>query len=111
MCKFYRYESLFKLSFFEDVPEIYRLSADAVKEHMGLITWRDAPTGQIQKFDVIVAYWKTRLSSIFFAVPDTNNNNRIVFVPHIAQNKCSSPKRYDPFTSASVILHWTPNVW
>ncbi|HJJ48716.1 MAG TPA: virulence RhuM family protein [Methanocorpusculum sp.] len=29
--------------------------ADADKEHMGLTTWKDAPSGKIQRFDVIVA--------------------------------------------------------
>ena len=29
--------------------------ADAEKEHMGLTTWKDAPKGKIQKFDVIIA--------------------------------------------------------
>ena len=29
--------------------------ADAGKQHMGLSTWKDAPHGKIQKFDVIVA--------------------------------------------------------
>ncbi|MGF1452492.1 MAG: virulence RhuM family protein [Opitutales bacterium] len=29
--------------------------ADAEKQHMGLTTWRDAPKGKIQKFDVSVA--------------------------------------------------------
>jgi len=29
--------------------------ADSEKEHMGLITWKDAPHGKIQKFDVSVA--------------------------------------------------------
>ncbi|MBK5246893.1 MAG: virulence RhuM family protein, partial [Peptostreptococcaceae bacterium] len=29
--------------------------ADAEKEHMGLITWKDAPHGKIQKFDVSIA--------------------------------------------------------
>ena len=29
--------------------------ADATKEHMGLHSWTDAPTGKIQKFDVVVA--------------------------------------------------------
>jgi hypothetical protein len=29
--------------------------ADAEKEHMGLTTWKDAPKGKIQKFDVVVA--------------------------------------------------------
>jgi hypothetical protein len=28
---------------------------DATKEHMGLLTWTDAPDGKIQKFDVVVA--------------------------------------------------------
>jgi hypothetical protein len=29
--------------------------ADAKKNHMGLTTWKDAPKGKIQKFDVVVA--------------------------------------------------------
>jgi hypothetical protein len=29
--------------------------ADAEKEHMGLTTWKDAPVGKIQRFDVVVA--------------------------------------------------------
>lgn len=29
--------------------------ADATKDHMGLITWKDAPQGKVQKFDVVVA--------------------------------------------------------
>jgi hypothetical protein len=29
--------------------------ADAAKERMGLTTWKDAPKGKIQKFDVVVA--------------------------------------------------------
>lgn len=33
---------------------IYR-RADSTKEHMGLTTWKDAPNGKIQKFDVVVA--------------------------------------------------------
>lgn len=33
---------------------IYR-RADSNKEHMGLTTWKDAPNGKIQKFDVVVA--------------------------------------------------------
>ena len=32
---------------------IYR-RADAEKEHMGLNTWKDAPFGKVQKFDVVV---------------------------------------------------------
>ena len=33
---------------------IYR-RADSTKEHMGLTTWKDAPDGKIQKFDVVIA--------------------------------------------------------
>jgi hypothetical protein len=33
---------------------VYR-RADAEKENMGLTTWKDAPLGKIQKFDVVVA--------------------------------------------------------
>jgi len=29
--------------------------ADAEKQHMGLTTWKDAPKGKIQKFDVVIA--------------------------------------------------------
>ena len=33
---------------------VYR-RADSRKEHMGLTTWKDAPNGKIQKFDVVIA--------------------------------------------------------
>ena len=33
---------------------IYR-RADSRKEHMGLTTWKDAPNGKIQKYDVVIA--------------------------------------------------------
>ena len=35
--------------------EVIYLRADAGKDHMGLTTWKDAPKGKIQKFDVSVA--------------------------------------------------------
>jgi hypothetical protein len=35
--------------------EVIHGRADANKEHMGLQTWADAPSGKIQKFDVVVA--------------------------------------------------------
>lgn len=35
--------------------EVIVARADARKEHMGLTTWKDAPSGKIQKFDVAVA--------------------------------------------------------
>lgn len=35
--------------------EVIYTRADAEKEHMGLITWKDAPHGKIQKFDVSIA--------------------------------------------------------
>jgi hypothetical protein len=39
----------------QTAAEINLHRADAAKEHMGLTTWQDAPTGKIQKFDVSVA--------------------------------------------------------
>ena len=51
------------------------------------------------------------LRPLFFAVPDTNNNNRVIFVPHVAKNISPSTKRYDHFASASVIVHWSSDVW
>jgi len=35
--------------------EVIHHRADAGKEHMGLTSWKDAPKGKIQKFDVVVA--------------------------------------------------------
>jgi hypothetical protein len=35
--------------------EVITQRADAAKENMGLTTWKDAPRGKIQKFDVVVA--------------------------------------------------------
>ena len=39
----------------QTAAEVIFNRADAEKEHMGLTTWKDAPDGKIQKFDVSVA--------------------------------------------------------
>lgn len=39
----------------ETAAEVIYHRADSEKECMGLTTWKDAPNGKIQKFDVIVA--------------------------------------------------------
>lgn len=39
----------------ETAAEVIYHRADSEKEHMGLTTWKDAPSGKIQKFDVVVA--------------------------------------------------------
>lgn len=39
----------------QTAAEVVYRRADAGKEHMGLTTWKDAPLGKIQKFDVVVA--------------------------------------------------------
>jgi len=39
----------------QTAAEVIYQRADAEKDHMGLTTWKDAPKGKIQKFDVIVA--------------------------------------------------------
>jgi hypothetical protein len=39
----------------QTAAEIINNRADAGKDNMGLTTWKDAPAGKIQKFDVIVA--------------------------------------------------------
>jgi hypothetical protein len=39
----------------QTAAEVIVSRADATKEHMGLHTWTDAPSGKIQKFDVVVA--------------------------------------------------------
>ena len=39
----------------QTAAEVIVSRADAAKTHMGLTTWKDAPTGKIQKFDVGVA--------------------------------------------------------
>ncbi|SDB07924.1 Uncharacterized conserved protein [Desulfonatronum thiosulfatophilum] len=39
----------------QTAAEVIHTRADAEKEHMGLTTWKDAPRGKIQKFDVVVA--------------------------------------------------------
>lgn len=41
--------------------EVIVSRADAEQEHMGLTTWHDAPAGEIQRFDVVVA--KNHLSA------------------------------------------------
>lgn len=39
----------------QTASEVIYTRANAEKEHMGLTTWKDAPNGKIQKFDVTVA--------------------------------------------------------
>jgi len=39
----------------QTAAEVIYQRADAEKDHMGLTTWKDAPKGKIQKFDVVVA--------------------------------------------------------
>lgn len=39
----------------QSAAEVIYHRADAEKPHMGLSTWKDAPHGKIQKFDVVVA--------------------------------------------------------
>jgi hypothetical protein len=39
----------------QTAPEVIISRADSSKDRMGLTTWKDAPTGKIQKFDVVVA--------------------------------------------------------
>jgi len=39
----------------ETAAEVIYNRADAEKQNMGLTTWKDAPGGKIQKFDVVVA--------------------------------------------------------
>ena len=39
----------------QTAAEVILSRADAAKDRMGLTTWKDAPTGKIQKFDVVVA--------------------------------------------------------
>jgi len=39
----------------QTAAEVIYQRANAEKDHMGLTTWKDAPKGKIQKFDVIVA--------------------------------------------------------
>lgn len=39
----------------QTAAEVVYTRADAEKQHMGLTTWKDAPEGKIQKFDVSIA--------------------------------------------------------
>lgn len=39
----------------QTAAEVIHSRADASKDHMGLTSWKDAPAGKIQKFDVVVA--------------------------------------------------------
>ncbi len=39
----------------QTAAEVIFCRADADKDHMGLTSWKDAPSGKIQKFDVAVA--------------------------------------------------------
>lgn len=39
----------------QTAAEVIYNRADAEKDHMGLTTWKDAPNGKVQRFDVVIA--------------------------------------------------------
>jgi hypothetical protein len=70
----------------QTAAELIHSRADAEKTHMGLTTWKDAPDGKIQKFDVTIAknYLSevemkqlTRLVSAYLDIAEDMANRRI----------------------------------
>lgn len=57
----------------ETAAEVIYHRADSGKGHMGLNTWKDAPNGKIQRFDVVVA-------KNYLTVEELSAMARIVFI-------------------------------
>ena len=69
----------------QTAAEVIYQRADAEKTNMGLSTWKDAPTGKIQKFDVVIA--KNYLTEIEMAQLSRLVNAYLDVAEDMAQRK------------------------
>ncbi len=69
----------------QTAAEVIVARADAEKPNMGLTTWKDAPRGKIQKFDVVIA--KNYLSESEMAQLSRLVNAYLDMAELMAQNK------------------------
>jgi hypothetical protein len=94
----------------QTASEVIYTRADAGKEHMGLTTWKDAPHGKIQKFDVSVAknylskFEMGQLQRLVSAYLDIAENMALRHIPMTMQDWETRLNRFIQATDHDVLL-------
>jgi hypothetical protein len=89
--------------------ELIHTRADAEKNNMGLTTWKDAPSGKIQKFDVVIAknylteYEMAQLTRLVSAYLDVAEDMALRKIPMTMQDWETRLNRFIVATDRSVL--------
>jgi hypothetical protein len=93
----------------QTAAEVIYSRADAESHHMGLTTWKDAPQGKIQKFDVVVAknylseYEMAQLSRVVAAYLDVAEDMALRKIPMTMQDWETRLNRFIEATDREVL--------
>ncbi len=93
----------------QTASEVIYTRADAEKEHMGLTTWKDAPHGKIQKFDVSVAknlseFEMGQLQRLVSAYLDIAEDMALRHIPMTMQDWETRLNRFIQATDRNVLM-------
>ena len=95
----------------QTAAEVIVSRADASKDRMGLTTWKDAPTGKIQKFDVSVAKnyltenEMTQLQRLVSAYLDVAEDMALRQIPMTMQDWEARLNRFIAATDREILQH------
>ena len=93
----------------QTAAELIQTRADAEKTNMGLTTWKDAPRGKIQKFDVVVAknylteHEMAQLTRLVSAYLDVAEDMALRKIPMTMQDWETRVNRFIEATDRSVL--------
>ena len=93
----------------QTAAELIHTRADAEKNNMGLTTWKDAPGGKIQKFDVVIAknylteYEMAQLTRLVSAYLDVAEDMALRKIPMTMQDWETRLNRFIEATDRSVL--------
>ena len=93
----------------QTAAEVIHTRADAEKANMGLTTWKDAPGGKIQKFDVVIAknylseYEMAQLTRLVSAYLDVAEDMALRKIPMTMQDWETRLNRFIEATDRSVL--------
>ena len=93
----------------QTAAELIQTRADAEKTNMGLTTWKDAPEGKIQKFDVVVAknylseHEMAQLTRLVSAYLDVAEDMALRKIPMTMQDWETRVNRFIEATDRSVL--------
>lgn len=94
----------------QTASEVIYTRADAEKEHMGLTTWKDAPHGKIQKYDVSVAknylseFEMEQLQRLVSAYLDIAEDMALRHIPMTMQDWETRLNRFIQATDRNVLM-------